>query len=314
MKTKVSIWLAFWLVLFTAGSCEKDPLVNTNRSRNVVIVVVDGPRWSETWGDPERQYIPRRALQLAPLGTLCVNMHNEGKTSTNPGHLALTRGVYQLINNSGEEYPEAPSFMQRWLKLTGYPAEKAWIIASKDKLEVMGNCTDPEWQGLYLPRTDCGINGLGTGYRHDTITLQRVLSVMQDHRPNIMVVNFKEPDGAGHFANWNNYLQGIMDTDEYCYRIWQRIQSDPYYKDVTTMLITNDHGRHPDGHLDGFVSHGDTCAGCRHIELLAIGPDIKAGKVDMQYHSQVDIAVTAAQLMGVKLKDVEGRMLHELIK
>ena len=40
-----------------------------------------------------------------------------------------------------------------------------------------------------------------------------------------------------------------------------------FYKDKTTLIVSNDHGRHIDS-KGGFQNHGDDCAGCRHIEFL----------------------------------------------
>ena len=68
-----------------AGASEtRGPLVE-----RVVVVVIDGPRWSETWGEATRVHIPRRALQLAPQGVLFTAFLNRGPTYTNSGHAAI---------------------------------------------------------------------------------------------------------------------------------------------------------------------------------------------------------------------------------
>lgn len=314
LRLKIFLLLLIVLTVSAGPSCRKDPFISGYRTQNIVIVVVDGPRYSETWGDNQRQYIAQRSAHLAPLGTMCVKMYNEGSTRTNPGHTAITRGVYQEINNSGLEYPYQPSFMQYWLKQSGKPAEKAWIIASKDKLQVLADCTDPEWKGTFNPRTDCGINGLGTGYRDDSTTFRKAIEIMKRHHPHLVLINFREPDVSGHAADWNAYLQGIIDTDSYCRRLWDFLQADNFYRGTTTLIITNDHGRHLNTVQDGYISHGDSCEGCRHIEFLAIGPDIAADRVDTVRHSQVDIAVTAAGLLGVKMENISGRMMKEILK
>ena len=302
------------ILITSTSSCEKDAPIPQYRTQNIIIVVVDGPRWTETWGEPQRQHIPFRANTLSKEGAWCTNMRNKGATATNPGHSAITTGHYESIDNSGLQFPYNPSFMQRWLKLTGKPAEKAWIITSKDKLHVLADCLNGEWQGKYKPSMDCGVNGYGTGYRDDSVTFAHAMSILKTHHPHIAVINFKEPDASGHAANWDNYIAGIKKTDEYCKKIWEFIKNDKIYKGTTTLFITNDHGRHKNGHADGFVSHGDGCEGCKHIEFVAYGPDVIKGMTDDKERSQVDIAATAAALLGVPMENIDGKPMLELFK
>ncbi|MEK7414391.1 MAG: hypothetical protein AAB263_13845, partial [Planctomycetota bacterium] len=51
-------------------------------AKHVVVIVMDGPRWSETWGEPTRKYIPHMATELAPLGALWTDFANDGATQT----------------------------------------------------------------------------------------------------------------------------------------------------------------------------------------------------------------------------------------
>ena len=314
-KTFTLIFLFPLLTLLTGtSSCEKDVVIPQYKTQHLIIVVVDGPRWSETWGDPQRQYIPFRAHTLAKEGAWCINMRNKGTTSTNPGHSAITTGRYESINNSGQQFPYNPSFLQYWLKHSGMPAEKAWIITSKDKLHVLSDCMNSEWQGKYKPSIDCGVAGYGTGYREDSVTFAHALDILEKHHPTIALINFKEPDASGHAANWNAYITGITETDEYCRKLWDFLQKDDLYKGTTTMFITNDHGRHLNGHADGFVSHGDGCDGCEHIEFVAVGPDVVKGMIDNEERSQVDIAVTAAHLLGLKMENTDGKAMVEMFR
>ncbi|MEJ7682595.1 MAG: alkaline phosphatase family protein [Segetibacter sp.] len=244
------------------------------KTQNVVIVVADGARYTETWGDSLHKYIPKR-YEMLQQGVLCSSFYNYGTTSTVPGHIAIMTGLYQNIPNDGTAYPDKPSLFQHWLQTSKSDSSKAWLITTKDKLEVLSDCMDPEWKGKFRPMRDCGVAGLGTGYRTDKVTFNNAQSILNTDHPQLVLINFKQPDAAGHAADSTGYLKGILDTDNYIYLLWQQLQSDDFYKDKTTMIVTNDHGRHTAGHLDGFVSHGDSCDGCRHIEMFAIGPDFK---------------------------------------
>lgn len=283
------------------------------KTRHVVILVIDGPRWTETWGKAGRDLIPVRDKVLAPHGVVLTDMANDGPTYTNAGHSALTTGFHQEINNSGLELPRNPSLTQLWLA-TGADVASAWIVASKDKLQILTDCAAPAWKRKFVCSSDCGKGGegVGAGYRDDKTTFERAKAVISEHRPRFMLINFKEPDSSGHAKKWDQYLANIQVTDTYAGAVWEHIQADPVMKGRTTLFITNDHGRHLDGHKDGYISHGDDCAGCRKIELVALGPDFKRGVTSDVHRNQTDVAVTAAALLGLTIPQSEGKVMNEL--
>jgi hypothetical protein len=316
---KVLIYLQILLLGISCGkNCVSkkdvaDNIGNTYKTRNVIILVIDGPRYSETWGDSTHQYIPHMANDLAKEGVIYTNFQNDGFTYTNSGHTALTTGFRQEIANSGERvYPDHPSIFQYFLKSSGKPKTSAWIITTKDKLEILANTRDPDWENKYMPSTDCGVNGIGTGYREDKVTLQSVKKILTRDHPNLVLINFKEPDASGHANNWKGYIQGIKDTDGYVWEIWNLINSDSTYKDKTTLIVTNDHGRHLNGIKDGFINHGDACEGCRHINFFAAGPDFKKNLIIDMEHSQVDVPATVSRLLGFPMPVTEGKALNDL--
>ncbi len=281
--------------------------------RHVVVLVVDGPRWSETWGHQELRYIPERA-KLKSQGAWYANFQNTGWTYTNCGHTAITTGFYEQIENQGNQLPAHPSWFQVWRELTGAPAEQTWIVSAKDKLHILADTVDPTWKGRAMPSHDCGNHGPGSGYRDDQPTQARVLDVLKTHHPALVLVNYRGPDSQGHAANWNGYVEAIRETDRYVVEVWQSIQADPAMRDRTNLFITNDHGRHVSGTQDDFVNHGCPCTGCRHIELLAMGPDIVPGAVIDQERNQIDLAATIAWLIGVELPGSTGQVMRELLR
>jgi hypothetical protein len=290
------------------------PMAHAATVEHVVIAVIDGPRWNETWGDPTRANIPSRAGAMLRQGAWFSDFANDGPTYTNAGHTALVTGVYQEIENSGRQLPARATLFQRWLQASGAPPESAWIVTTKDKLAILADSADPEWHGRFVCRTDCGKGGkgVGSGYREDAETCDRLLAVLREHKPRLVLSNFKQPDSAGHANDRAGYLRGIRDTDALVARLWAFLATDPDYAGRTVLMITNDHGRHLDGVRDGFVSHGDSCAGCRRIELLALGAGIAPGTVVSTHHSQIDVAATAARLLGIELPG-DGRPIPELV-
>jgi alkaline phosphatase len=307
--------LFFALDLVACANNEK-PLAEPSsyKTKNVVIVVVDGPRYTETWGSADHALVPHMQNDLLKNGIINTSFYNTGYTYTNSGHSAITTGVKQPIDNGGNELPKNPSMFQLWLEASGNPRTKAWIVTSKDKLEILADTKNKNYAGKFIASTNCGENGNGSGYRADSTTFRIAKQVLSQEKPNLLLVNLKDPDANGHANNWKGYLAGIKNSDEYVYQLWQFIQNDPNYRDQTTFIVTNDHGRHLNGHADGFVSHGDNCDGCRHINFFASGPDFKKNALIHTEYNQTDIPATVAELLGFNMPAGEGQVMRELFE
>ena len=107
---------------------------------------------------------------------------------------------------------------------------------------------------------------------------------MREFAPDVLTVAYGEIDCA-HYGSWSRYLDAIRRTDQLTWRIWQAAQQLDSYRRRTLMLILPDHGRELDrpGHW-GFIHHSNFYTnegadeGCRRVWMLAIGPDIAAGR------------------------------------
>lgn len=282
------------------------------RAKYHIILVLDGPRYSETFGDSTCQYIPHMGKELVNEGTLFTNFRNSGSTYTNSGHTALTTGVHQRISNQGTQLPKNPSIFQYLLKQKGLDKRKAWIMASKGKLEMLANTKDKKWWNQYMPSTYCGVNGSGVGYPNDRDTWENFKSILVENKPVLTLINLLDIDVWGHANDWEKYLAAIKELDGFTLDLWQTIQNDPELRNQTALYVTNDHGRHLDGHKDGFKSHGDGCEGCRHISLLALGPDFEKGKrIDTPY-DQIDLTASIAFMLNLNMPTGKGCPIGEL--
>lgn len=306
--------LALTLITLSFRNDEEIVDLRNFKTQYVFVLVIDGPRMSETFGDSTHQNIPNLANVLAPQGVLLKNFRNNGVTHTNPGHAAICTGVYQRLKNNGEELPKNPSMFQYFLKEKGLDSTNAWIIASKGKLNVLGNTNDKKWKGKYTPSLYCGVNGTGMGYANDGFTWRDAKPILEKYHPKLVLINLLEVDVNGHQNKWSEYLQAIKNTDQKALELWNFIQSDSIYKDKTTLFITNDHGRHPDGHKDGFISHGDNCEGCRSIYLIALGPDCKKNVQLPNAHEQLDISKTIARMLNFDFPVSKGEVMWDLFE
>lgn len=283
-------------------------------TENIFVIVIDGARWSETWGYPGQTLIPYQRLYLKQQAVFCTNFINNGLTKTISGHAAMTTGCYEELENTGDELPSRPSLMQFWLAKTDKAKEAVWVITSKDKLYVLADCKNPDWHGKFLPSMDCGINGANTGYREDNLTTETVKNIVAQHHPNFAIINFREPDYSAHQGSWDGYINGIVNTDSLAWSIIKYIESDTVYTDKTSYFITNDHGRHLNEVSSGFTSHGDDCNGCRKISLLAIGPDFKQNDSVATSYSHVNLSATIAELMGLGREENNSKVMWDIFK
>ena len=314
LLASVSAVFVLAILSFQTKNYDDVPTDRKYTTENIVILVIDGPRMTETFGDTTYKYIPNLANVLAPQGVLLKNFRNNGPTYTNAGHTAITTGVYQRINNSGLELPKNPSIFQYFLKEKGLSKESAWIIASKGKLNILANTKNKKWRNQYTPSSFCGINGSGLGYTADEKNFSDALRILGQYHPKLTLINLLEVDVNGHANLWEGYLKAIQRTDQKALELWNFIENDSIYKGKTTLFITNDHGRHSKGHKDGFVSHGDNCEGCRSIYLIALGPDFKKNSILPNRYEQIDISKTIAEMLHFNEPVSEGQIMKDLFK
>jgi len=287
----------------------------TFQTKYVFILVIDGPRFSETYGDSTCRLSPILCDSLRYQGAFYENFRNNGPTYTVPGHTAIVTGVYQRISNTGTALPRNPSLFQYYLKATGAAKTDAFIVSSKGKLDVLANTENKKWHDQFLASTYCGPNGNGIGYGRDDKTFAKVTElVTSPNAPHVMLINLLAVDVNGHANNWEKYQESITACDAYASNLWGMIQSNPVLKNQTTLFITNDHGRHLDGVKSGFVNHGDHCEGCEHISLLILGPDTPKGLSVQKEGELIDLSKTISTLLHFEMPTSKGRFLQESFK
>ncbi len=127
-----------------------------------------------------------------------------------------------------------------------------------------------------------------------------------------MLVNFWDMDVA-HWGSYSLYLQAITKTDRLTGMLWEEVQSNPSYKDRTTMLVLPELGRDGDiNTANGFLNHRSGDPSCRNMWLLAMGAGASHGEIERPvFH--VDLAATTAELLGFKAGEITGRPIREIL-
>jgi bisphosphoglycerate-independent phosphoglycerate mutase (AlkP superfamily) len=134
--------------------------------------------------------------------------------------------------------------------------------------------------------------------RNDQLTYLSAKEYIIQHHPKALFLGLGETDEFAHQGRYDMYLQKAEAFDKMIADLWYFIQTDPFYKNNTSLIITTDHGRGKQG--ASWRSHGFWVRGSGEIWLAMMGPDIAAsGEMDNnQQLWQKQIASTVALLVG----------------
>jgi hypothetical protein len=110
--------------------------------------------------------------------------------------------------------------------------------------------------------------------RPDAFTFYYGLEYMKRENPRLMFFAFSETDDFAHKGEYGAYLNSAHYTDRFVGELWDFLQSDPFYKDVTTLIITTDHGRGANPGI--WKDHGENVEGADEVWMAFLGPDTYA--------------------------------------
>jgi hypothetical protein len=278
-------------------------------TKKVMVVIIDGARYSETFGDPTHTYIPEM-WGLSQEGTVIDNFYNDSLTYTSRALPALWCGIWTEVRDTfyqGHQtlYSVKPSIWEYYRKQKNMPAEECFYV-----LEYVESLWLPSFDSSYGPAYWPMHYSAGSS---DDEVGANAEWILDNHHPHFIWVYFADVDHAGHSGNWESYTTAIHTADSIVGFLWEKLQADTFYKNSTTLFVTNDHGRHDDQH-GGFSGHGDGCEGCRHIMFLALGPDIKNNFVSAQYRKTPDLAVTISEIFDVDPTEATGEIMNEIFE
>lgn len=151
--------------------------------------------------------------------------------------------------------------------------------------------------------------------RLDALTFYYGLEYMKKNKPRVMFFSFDETDDFAHSGEYAAYLNSAHHTDQFIAELYEYIQSDPVYKDKTTIIITSDHGRGDAPDL--WKSHGSKIPGADAIWMAIIGPDTPAGgEMSNSQLYQNQVAATVASMLGLRYvpKGAAGLPIVEALK
>ncbi|MCR8561087.1 LTA synthase family protein [Mucilaginibacter sp. BJC16-A38] len=153
---------------------------------------------------------------------------------------------------------------------------------------------------------------IGPDERLDFLTFEFSKEYIKQYKPRVLYMGFDETDDLAHDGNYQLYLQSAQKEDGFLGELWQYLQTDPQYKDKTTLIITCDHGR-GDVPLQNWRDHGTDTPHSGQTWFAVIGPDTPAKGIitgdTTTYHKQ--LAQTISKLLGLDFKAAAGHEVGE---
>lgn len=281
--------------------------LNAQTDHHVILVIIDGARYSETLGDSLGRYIPRMR-DLAQQGVVIDTMLNDSITVTKRAIPAIWSGSWSIpkdtmVNGFLNQYATVPTVWEYF--------RKSRNVDSTHALYIMKWLATP-WIQSYYPQ-------YGPSYwpwyvlqgTTDLDVWQIAKSKLQSHHPELAVIYLPDVDSSPG-RGWAAYTQAIVTADSIVGMLWDYLQSDSIYRNTTSLIVTNDHGRHLEGIQNGFVSHGDGCWGCRHIMFLGVGAGFKKGKHTSIRRAIPDIAPSIGALLQFPTPYASGKSMTEI--
>lgn len=147
----------------------------------------------------------------------------------------------------------------------------------------------------------------------DELSVYIARRLMAKLAPSLLWITLHDIDVA-HSGAYSLYIDGIRRSDRLCAEIWNTIQSDPEYKDNTTMFILPDFGRDSDMDAggNGFQHHRTGDALSRTTWMMVLGPGVRQGTIVNRPVDSLDLVPTLGARLGFSTPLAAGNPLAEV--
>ncbi|HSC40576.1 MAG TPA: alkaline phosphatase family protein [Chitinophagaceae bacterium] len=138
--------------------------------------------------------------------------------------------------------------------------------------------------------------------RYDMLTYLCAREYIGQHKPRVVFLGLGETDESAHSGRYDLYLQQATMVDKMIADLWYYVQTDPFYKDNTTFIITTDHGRGRTA--ASWHTHSLFTAGSGETWLAILGPEtVPIGEMKNEQQTyEKQLAATVALLLGEKFE------------
>lgn len=290
--------------------------------------------WRDSQEERRKALLPFIWTTIGTKGQIHGNRNSGSKVNlTNnqlfsyPGYNELLTGKAdnERINTNDKIYNPNPNVLEFLNKQKGFTGKVAafsswdvfpFIINDKRSGVYVSTGVKPV-EGRELTDREKALNDIImsipnplAGVRLDAFTFYYGFEYLKKNKPRVLYFAFDETDDFAHSGEYAAYLNSANYTDRFLNELWNYIQTEPAYKNKTTMIITCDHGR--GNNSESWKHHGQKVPEADQMWFAMIGPGVKAlGEVKSEeqlYHNQ--IAKTMAGLLGF---DFTGAGIGEVI-
>jgi hypothetical protein len=290
-----------------AGADDNDG-ARVYETEHVMLVIIDGLRYTEGLGDTSYAFVPRMHA-LSQRGAIVEPFTNDRHTNTMRGIPAIWCGGWTEVipfkdrscGGGDNIHCEMPTVFEYY--------RKGLDRNEDDCIYVLGDVGCPWKASLaseYGPDFWPRYHSVGVA---DMEVWEQAVDILETFHPSFFLLYLMRVDHFGHSGSWTYYTRSIELADSIVGMLWDYVEADSFYSGKTTMLVTNDHGRH----THDFSGHDCDCEGCRTVQLLAVGPDIMEGLISTVPRTICDITPTIGELMGFPTPAATGSVMHELL-
>jgi hypothetical protein len=189
-------------------------------------------------------------------------------------------------------------------ELTRASLEEGLSNSSEELARVEGWIDDVLARKTYVPastKTALIDREVPTG---DAQCFQIAKLLLSTFKPKLITLQILALDDAhadGGFwdydTDFEQYLQHLAATDELIGDLWKFVQSDPYLRETTSLLLRPECGRDDEVNVYGQLHHSTGNYYAHNVWTLGVGPDFKAGAVFPEKVMRRDLAPTVVYLM-----------------
>lgn len=285
---------------------------------------VDGMRklyWRNTAEERRAALMPFLWSTVATKGQLFGNREagsiaavTNGRNFSYPGYSeTLTGFADDRINSNDKNYNPNITVLE-WLhnkpaysgKVAAFGAWDTfpWILNAPRAGFPVNAGYDPLQMSPMTPTMDL-LNSLKAesprdqeGEPMDALTFHTALEYWRTRKPAVLFISLGETDEWAHAGKYDEYIRAANRVDFYLKTIWEQVQSMPDYRDVTSLIVSVDHGR---GRAPTeWRSHGQKLDETKFIWMGFLGPDTKplGERKNIGPVTQSQVAATLAALLG----------------
>jgi len=297
-------------------------------AKNLFIIVMNGVRYNDAFGDKNHLYIDNIWNKLRPLGTICTKFDNSELTFPIPSQMSILTGVWHVFEDPRSEKirPACPTLFEYWNSAGKSSKNSCYFASNNPRFEILTCSNHPEFGAKYAPVFEANKEAAA----NENAIYENAMPYIMEKHPSFVYLSLgsvvgggteKElldhqcqqkglKDACGGATLLNAYYEAIIGMDAIVYDLWFRIQQEETYKDNTVFIVLSDHGRH----TDDFHGYGDKCQGCRQLYLMAIGPGIKKNFVSTKGRTLIDVCRTVGAIFTMPTPYAKGNVMKELFE